>query len=350
MTNKMALYDDILKLKPTSAEGLEAKDFKSAAAVRWCAGCGDFSILAQLQKTMSELGVPREKFALISGIGCSSRFPYYMNTYGYHTIHGRAIAMASGLRLARPDLSIWVPIGDGDCLSIGGNHFIHAARRNMNMNVIMFNNEIYSLTKGQQSPTSRVGLKTKSSPLGAIDDPFEPATLAMGSGATFVARGIDTDAASMRELFKASYAHQGFSFTEIYSNCVIFNDGALNDFTNKETRKERTIWLEHGKPLVFGANSDKGIKMDGARPKVISFNDGKHSIDDALVHNNEDSYMAFLLANMSYDPTMPRPMGIFLDLKIDTYIQRSEKQLAMYYNPNADLMTLLKGDESWDVM
>jgi len=345
----MALYDDVIKLKLTSAEGLEAKDFRSSTAVRWCAGCGNFSILAQLQKAMSEMGIPKEKFAIVSGIGCSSRFPYYMNTYGFHTIHGRAVAIASGLRLARPDLSIWVPTGDGDCLSIGGNHFIHAGRRNMNLNIIMFNNEIYSLTKGQQSPTSRVGQKTKSSPLGAIDDPFEPATLALGCGATFVARGIDTDPNSMKELFKAAHNHQGTSFVEVYSNCVIFNDGALKSFTDKETRKENTIWLEHGKPLVFGVNNDKGIKMDGARPRVVSFNDGKHSINDVLVHNNEDSYMAFLLANMSYDPTMPRPMGIFLDLKIDTYIQRSEKQLAMYYDPNADLMTLLKGDESWEI-
>ena len=345
----MLLYDEVLKIKPTSAEGLDAKDFRAPTLVRWCPGCGDFAILAQLQKAMSEMGVPREKFALISGIGCSSRFPYYMNTYGFHTIHGRAVAMASGLRLARPDLSIWVPTGDGDCLSIGGNHFIHAGRRNMNMNVLMFNNEIYSLTKGQQSPTSRVGQKTKSSPLGAIDDPFEPATLALGCGATFVARGIDTDPKSMKELFKAAHNHQGMSFVEVYTNCVIFNDGALDDFTNKELRKEHTIWLEHGKPLVFGANNDKGIKMDGVRPRVISFNDGKHSINDALIHNCEDSYMAFLLANMSYDPTMPRPMGILLDLRIDTYIQRSEKQLAMYYDPDADLMTLLKGEESWEI-
>jgi 2-oxoglutarate ferredoxin oxidoreductase subunit beta len=345
----MATYNEILKLGLTSGEGLEAKDFKSATDVRWCPGCGNFSILAQLQKALSEMGISKEKFAIVSGIGCSSRFPYYMNTYGFHTIHGRAIAMASGLRLARPDLSIWVPTGDGDCLSIGGNHFIHACRRNMNLNIIMFNNEIYSLTKGQQSPTSRVGQKTKSSPLGAIDDPFEPATLALGAGATFVARGMDADPKSMRDLFQAAHKHYGTSFVEIYTNCVIFNDGALRNFTEKEARKENTIWLEHGKPLIFGANMDKGIKMDGAKPRVISLTSGEYSIDDMLVHNQEDSYMAFLLANMSYDPTMPRPMGIFLDLKVDTYIQRVEKQLATYFDPDADLMTLLKGEESWEI-
>jgi 2-oxoglutarate ferredoxin oxidoreductase subunit beta len=345
----MALYNEIIHSNTTSGKGLDIKDFKSSTAVRWCPGCGNFSILAALQKAMSEMDIPKENFAIVSGIGCSSRFPYYMDTFGFHTIHGRAIAIASGMRLARPDLSIWVPTGDGDCLSIGGNHFIHACRRNMNLNILMFNNEIYSLTKGQQSPTSRLGQKTKSSPLGTIDDPFEPATLALGAGATFVARGIDADPKSMKELFKAAHNHQGTSFVEIYTNCIIFNDGALKPFTDKASRNDMTIWLEHNQPLLFGANKQKGIKMEGVRPKVISLEDGKHSIDEVLVHNNEDSYMAFLLANMSYDPLMPRPMGIFLDLKIDTYIQRSEKQLAQYYDPNADLMLLLKGDESWEI-
>ena len=345
----MAQYSEIIQLNNTSGSGLDAKDFKSTAAVRWCAGCGNFSILATLQKAMSEINIPKEKFAIVSGIGCSSRFPYYMDTFGFHTIHGRAVAIACGMRLARPDLSVWVTTGDGDCLSIGGNHFIHACRRNMNLNVLMFNNEIYSLTKGQQSPTSRYGLKTKSSPLGTIDDPFEPSTLAIGAGATFVARGIDADPKSMKELFKAAHYHQGFSFVEVYTNCVIFNDGALRDFTDKATREETTISLEHGQPLLFGADKKKGIKMDGARPRVIDLNDPNHSIDEILVHNNEDSYMAFLLANMSYDLTMPRTIGILLDLKIDTYLQRSEKQLAQYYDPNADLMVLLKGDESWEI-
>jgi 2-oxoglutarate ferredoxin oxidoreductase subunit beta len=345
----MAQYNEIIHSCSSSGKGLDAKDFKSTAAVRWCAGCGNFSILAMLQKAMSEMNIPKEKIAVVSGIGCSSRFPYYMDTFGYHTIHGRAVAIASGMRLARPDLSVWVATGDGDCLSIGGNHFIHACRRNMNLNILMFNNEIYSLTKGQQSPTSRLGLKTKSSPLGTIDDPFEPATLALGAGSTFVARGIDADPKSMKELFKAAHNHQGISFVEVYTNCVIFNDGALKPFTDKEIRDEMSIWLEHKQPLLFGADKKKGIKMDGARPRVIDLNDSKHSIDEVLVHNNEDSYMAFLLANMSYDITMPRPMGILLDLKIDTYLQRSEKQLAQYYDPNADLMVLLKGDESWEI-
>ncbi len=345
----MATYEEILKLNPTTADNLTMKDFKSNAEVRWCPGCGNYAIIASLQKTFSEMGIPKEKIVVISGIGCSSRFPYYMDTFGYHTIHGRAIAIATGMRLARPDLSLWVITGDGDCLSIGGNHFIHACRRNMNLNILMFNNEIYSLTKGQQSPTSRLGLKTKSSPLGVIDDPFEPTTLATGAGATFVARGIASDPASLKELMMEAHNHYGTSFLEIYTNCVIFNDNALKDFSDKEIRKETTVWLEHGKPIVFGKDNDKGIIMDGARPKVVNLNNGTFSINDVLVHNNKDSYMAFLLANMSYDPKMPRPMGIILNLAIETYLQRSEAQLAKYYNPDASLMTLLAGDESWVV-
>lgn len=345
----MATFQDIYTMPHNLQEELSPKNFKSAAEVRWCPGCGNYSILLQLQRAMAEMNIPREKFAIISGIGCSSRFPYYMNNFGFHTIHGRAIAIASGMRLARPDLSLWVITGDGDCLSIGGNHFIHACRRNMNVNILMFNNEIYSLTKGQQSPTSRVGQRTKSSPLGTLDDPFEPATLATGAGATFVARGIDTDPKSLKELMMAAHQHQGTSFLEIYTNCVIFNDDALKDFTDKEVRKETTVWLEHGKPIIFGKDNDKGIIMDGARPRIASLTDGEYSLNDILVHNKEDSYMAFLLSNMSYDITMPRPMGIILDLKIETYIQRSENQLAKYYDPDASLSTLLAGEESWEI-
>lgn len=346
----MKTYQDILNLTPTSAENLTAKDFRSAAEVRWCPGCGNYSIIAQLQKTLAEMNVPKEKIAIVSGIGCSSRFPYYMNNFAYHTIHGRAIPIASGLRLARPDLSIWVITGDGDCLSIGGNHFIHACRRNMNLNILLFNNEIYSLTKGQQSPTSRVGLKTKSSPLGALDDPFEPTTLATGAGATFVARGTANDPKSLQHLMMEAHKHKGASFLEIYTNCLIFNDNALKDFSDKEIRKETTVWLEHGKPIVFGKDNDKGIMMDGARPKVVPLNTGKYSLNDVLVHNKRDSYMAFLLSNMSYDTTLPRPMGVILDLdNIETYLERTEAQLAKHYDPDADLMTLLAGSESWEV-
>ena len=345
----MATFEEILKLTPTEADNLTAKDFKSEAEVRWCPGCGNYGIIASLQRTLAEIGVPKEKIVIISRIGCSSRFPYYMNNFAYHTIHGRALPIATGMKLANPNLSIWVMTGDGDCLSIGGNHFIHACRRNMNLNVLMFNNEIYSLTKGQQSPTSRVGLKTKSSPFGVIDDPFEPATLATGAGATFVARGTAADPASLKELMLASHNHPGMSYLEIYTNCVIFNDGALKDFSDKEIRKETTVWLEDGKPIVFGKDRDKGIIMDGARPKVVNLTNGTYSLNDVLVHNKRDSYMAFLLSNMSYDPTMPRPMGIFLDLEIDTYLQRAEAQLAKYYNPDASLQTLLEGTESWTI-
>ncbi len=327
------------------------KDFKPDIDVRWCAGCGSFSILAQIQRIMPELGIPKEKIAFISGIGCSSRFPYYMDVYGFHTIHGRALAIASGLKVARPDLSVWVATGDGDCMSIGGNHLIHSARRNVNLNVIMFNNEIYSLTKGQASPTSKVGQKTKSSPLGLLDDPFNPSTLALGSGASFVARGYDKDPSQMKYLFERAAKHKGFAFVEIYTNCVIFNDGAFEEYTRRETKFESTIWLEHGKPLVFGDKKNKGIKMDGYRPIIIDIDDGKYSINDCIVHNEQDSTLSLILSDMSFDETLPRPMGVIQAIERPTYDEKVawqiQNEIETKGQPN--IVELMKGSDFWEI-
>ncbi len=280
----MDMLQDIIVKRYDHPVELTPKDFKAGIDVRWCAGCGGYSILSQVQRIMPELGIPREKIVFVSGIGCSSRFPYYMNIYGFHSIHGRALAIASGLKISRPDLSVWVATGDGDCMSIGGNHLIHACRRNPDINILMFNNEVYSLTKGQYSPTSQPGQKTKTSPFGVVDDPFNPTTLALGSGATFVARGYDKDPKMLQYLFERAAAHKGISFVEIYANCVIFNDGAFDQYTEKQLRAETTVMLEHGKPLVFGDKRDKGVKLDGFNPVVVSLEDGKHSITDLIIH------------------------------------------------------------------
>ena len=260
------------------------KDFTSDQAVRWCPGCGDYAILAQTQKIFPDLGRKKEEFVFISGIGCSSRFPYYMDTYGFHTIHGRAAAVASGVKIARPDLSVWVVTGDGDGLSIGGNHTIHLMRRNLDMNVMLFNNRIYGLTKGQYSPTSEVGKVTKSTPMGSLDIPFNPLSLALGAGSTFVARTIDKETKHLQEMIKESYAHRGTSFLEIYQNCNIFNDGAFAPLTDRDTKSDTVLWLEDGKPLTFGAEKPKGIRLDGNKPEVVELGD-KWGEDDLLVHD-----------------------------------------------------------------
>ncbi|MDW7690694.1 2-oxoacid:ferredoxin oxidoreductase subunit beta [Flammeovirgaceae bacterium SG7u.111] len=326
-------------------------DFKVENDVRWCSGCGSYGILSQVQKILPELGVPKEKFVFISGIGCSGRFSYYVDTYGFHSIHGRPIAIASGLKLARPDLSVWVATGDGDCMSIGGNHMIHACRRNINLNVLMFNNEVYSLTKGQYSPTSQQGQVTKSSPLGVLEEPFVPAGLALGSGATMVGRGFDRDAAGMKNMFKAAHDHQGLSFIELYTNCVIFNDSAFDPFTSRQSRKEHTVNVEHGKPLVFGENDDKGIIMDGFKPKVVSLADG-YSVSDFLVHDQHDVALAYIIAQMSYhNPELPRAMGILQSIVKPSYDQLTEAQIAHEQEAKGkpDVQKLLRGKDSWVV-
>ncbi len=344
--------DNLIGQKITEIPQYTPKDFKADIDVRWCAGCGGFSILNQVQRIMPDIGVAKENIAFISGIGCSSRFPYYMDVYGVHGIHGRAIAIASGLKAARPDLSVWVITGDGDNMSIGGNHFIHACRRNVNLNVIMFNNEIYSLTKGQFSPTSQMGQKTKSSPFGVIDNPFNPTSLALGAGASFVARGIDKDVSFIKHLFERAAKHQGFAFVEIYTNCVIFNDGAFEDFSRKETRREKTITLEHGKPLIFGDKNDKGLIMDGHKIKAVSLTDGNYSVNDLIVHDETDSTLAFMLSNMTYNDELPRPLGIIQAIEGPTYDELMFDQIE-HAKANAkgktSVQELLKGTEYWEI-
>ncbi len=345
------IIDNLVSQKYTEIPQYTPKDFKANIDVRWCAGCGGYSILNQVQRIMPDLGIPKEKIAFVSGIGCSSRFPYYMDVYGLHGIHGRALAIASGLKAARPDLSVWIATGDGDCMSIGGNHFIHACRRNVNINVIMFNNEIYSLTKGQFSPTSRFGQKTKSSPYGVIDNPFNPTSLALGSGASFVARGIDKDVSHMKYLFERAARHQGFSFVEIYTNCVIFNDGVFEDFSRKETKREKTITLEHGKPLIFGDKNNKGIILDGYVPKVVNIDEGPYSINDVIVHNEKDTTLAFILSNMTYNDELPRPLGVIQAIEGPTYEELMEEQIehARSKAKSTSIDDLLKGDDYWEI-
>jgi len=332
---------------------LTSKDFSSDQEVRWCPGCGDYSILAQVQKVMPTLGIPRENIVFISGIGCSSRFPYYMNTFGMHSIHGRATAVASGLKASRPELSVWITTGDGDSLSIGGNHTIHLLRRNFDVNILLFNNQIYGLTKGQYSPTSEEKKITKSTPMGSIDHPFNPAALALGADATFVARTMDRDPKHLQAMLLRANAHKGASFLEIYQNCNIFNDGAFEIFTEKGSKATETLFLEQGKPLVFGANNDKGIKLDGFKPIIIDFAQG-FSADDCWVHDEKDIYKAQILTRIFDDPQMeghlPRPFGVFYQTDRPCYedVMAAQLEEAASRKP-ADLDKLLKGNEVWTI-
>src|SRR5690606_14111455 len=270
---------------------LTSKDFVTDQEVRWCPGCGDYSILAQVQKVMPTLGIPRENIVIISGIGCSSRFPYYMNTYGMHSIHGRAAAVASGLKASRPELSVWIVTGDGDSLSIGGNHTIHLLRRNFDVNLMLFNNQIYGLTKGQYSPTSEENKITKSTPLGSIDHPFNPLALALGADATFVARSMDRDVKHLQSMLLRSNQHKGASFLEIYQSCSMFNDAAFASFTDTSSKAQETLFLEHGQPLLCGVNAEKGIRWDGFAPRVVEFGNGLGP-DDCWIHDENDIYKA----------------------------------------------------------
>jgi 2-oxoglutarate ferredoxin oxidoreductase subunit beta len=343
------LIDELLEKPHVSELIYTAKDFKPNIDVRWCAGCGAISVLSPAQRLMPELGLPKEKIVFVSGIGCSGRFPYYMDTYGFHSIHGRALAIASGLKIARTDLSVWVVTGDGDNMSIGGNHFIHTCRRNIDINVLMFNNEVYSLTKGQFSPTSHRGQITKSSPLGVLEDPFNPVALALGSGATFVARGHDKDRPQLQQLLRRAFDHKGTAFVEIYTNCRIFNDGAFDLYTNAETRDNSTIFLEHGKPLVFGKTKNKGVILDGYTPRVVNLDLGEHSVNDLLIHNEKDSTLAFILANMTYMEDLPRPMGVLQAIQRAPYEERVVTQIQheIVTKGAGDLQSLLTGDSSW---
>jgi len=325
------------------------KDFASDQDVRWCSGCGDYSVLAQLQKALSRLGVKRENVVIVAGIGCSSRFPYYMNTYGYHTIHGRANAIASGIKTANPELSVWVSTGDGDCLSIGGNHFIHTLRRNIDINILLFNNQVYALTKGQYSPTSVHGQITKSSPYGTIENPVNPVSLGLGAEGTFIARSIDRDPKHLLEMIMRSYKHRGTSFLEILQNCVIYNDGAYSLYTDKETKEDNLLYIENGKPLIFGKNKNKGVKLDGWKPVVLDISNGKHSIDDLIIYDEKNKELAFMLSEFSENPALPMPLGIFLDIEKPVYEDEMEAQIqnAIEKEGKVDVDELLNGNSSW---
>ena len=330
---------------------LTSKDFTTDQEVRWCPGCGDYSILAQVQKVFPTLGIPRENFVIISGIGCSSRFPYYMNTYGMHSIHGRATAIASGLKASRPELSIWIVTGDGDCLSIGGNHTIHLLRRNFDVNLLLFNNEIYGLTKGQYSPTSEQNKITKSTPVGSIDHPFNPAALALGADASFVARTMDRDPKHLQAMLLRSAHHKGASFLEIYQNCNIFNDGAFEIFTDKKSKADEVLILEQGQPLIFGADRNKGIKLDGLRPRVVELNE-TITADDLWIHDEHDFYKAQILTRLFDDPKLdhhfPRPFGVFFETERPCYEDIMAMQIEEAIDRRSgDLDKLLRGKETW---
>ena len=339
----------------TSApQTMTAKDFATDQEVRWCPGCGDYSILAQVQKVMPGLGIPRENIVIVSGIGCSSRFPYYMNTYGMHSIHGRATAIASGLKATRPELSVWIVTGDGDSLSIGGNHTIHLLRRNFDVNILLFNNQIYGLTKGQYSPTSELNKVTKSTPYGSIDHPFNPLALALGADATFVARSMDRDPKHLQSMLLRANQHKGASFLEIYQNCNIFNDGAFEIFTEKGTKAEEALFLEQGKPLVFGAAQNKGIKLDGFTPIVVNLDEG-HSVNDLWVHDEHDIYKAQILVRIFNDPSkeghLPRPFGVFYETGRACYEDIMSLQLeeVIATKGPGSLDKLLRGNETWTI-
>jgi 2-oxoglutarate ferredoxin oxidoreductase subunit beta len=334
--------------------GLKAKDFKTDQEVRWCPGCGDYAILAAVQGFLPELGVPREKIVFVSGIGCSSRFPYYMNTYGMHSIHGRAPAIATGLAASRRDLSVWVVTGDGDALSIGGNHLIHALRRNVNLKILLFNNRIYGLTKGQYSPTSEVGKITKSTPMGSLDNPFNPVSVALGAEATFVARTLDSDRKHLQSVLRAAAAHQGTALIEIYQNCNIFNDGAFDVLKEPSTRDDYTIRLEHGQPLRFRAVGSKAVVRlaDGSLDveSDVAPDDPRVVVHDA--HAENPSY-AFALSRLSSIDARYAPMGVFRSVERRTYDEMMSAQLAdaeaMSPSDDAALQQLLRGSDTWQV-
>jgi 2-oxoglutarate ferredoxin oxidoreductase subunit beta len=326
------------------------KDWSSDQEVRWCPGCGDYSILSAVQLLMPELGVRREDTVFISGIGCAARFPYYMSTYGVHGIHGRAPAIATGLAMTRPDLDIWVVGGDGDMLSIGGNHLIHALRRNVDLTILMFNNQIYGLTKGQYSPTSEIGKVTKSTPFGSLDTPFNPISVAIGAEASFVARTHDMDRNHMIETFRRAHAHRGAAFVEVLQNCNVFNDGAFETITAKANRADMLIPLVHGEPIIFGADGDKGVVMgtDGGL-RVASV--AEAGADAILVHDETNAGLAFQLSRLSHTPTEPTPVGVFRAVERDEYSDAVGRQLAAAQEQKGpgDLAALLRSGATWTV-
>ncbi len=331
---------------------LTKKDFETDQDVRWCPGCGDYAVLSQVQKLMPTLGIPRENFAFISGIGCSSRFPYYMETYGMHSIHGRAPAVASGLKLARPEMSVWVVTGDGDALAIGGNHFIHAMRRNIGLKIILLNNRIYGLTKGQYSPTSQMGMKTKTTPQGSIDRPFSPVAMALGAGATFVARTVDSDLAHMAGVLKRAAEHEGTAFVEVFQNCIVFNDGAYDAITDKSVRDDARLLLEHGKPLLYGKERNKGVRLRGLEPEAVTLGEDGVTEADLVVHDEkaEHSGLAFFLSQFDA-PKLPVPLGVFRAVKSPSYeeLNGSQHEDARARRGSGDLSSLFNSGDTWTI-
>ncbi len=330
---------------------LTRKDFVSDQDPRWCPGCGDYSILAQTQKVMPDFGYPRENIVFISGIGCSGRLPYYMNTYGFHSIHGRAATLATGLKAARPDLMVWVITGDGDALSIGGNHLLHAMRRNADIKMVMFNNRIYGLTKGQVSPTSEFGKRTKSTPAGSVDRPIFPLTVALAAEASFVARSVDTHTEHLQGTLDRAGFHRGSVFVEVLQNCNIFNDGAWREFTERDVREDRMLVLEDGQPMIFGKDRDKGIRLNGLRPEVVTLGNGITE-EDLLVHDEkaEDPYLALMLSRMWW-PDFPVPVGIIRSVERPTHDQLVTDQIVEVKarSGEGDLASLLRSGDTWTV-
>jgi 2-oxoglutarate ferredoxin oxidoreductase subunit beta len=339
-----------------AAPKLTAKDFASNQEVKWCPGCGDYSILKQVQTVFPDFGVPKEDIVFISGIGCAARFTYYMDTYGMHSIHGRGAAIASGVKALNPRLSVWLVSGDGDAFSIGGNHFIHLMRKNFNINYLVFNNQIYGLTKGQYSPTSERGKVAKSTPYGSVEEPFNPSELALGARCSFVARSLDRDPKHLQAVLKRANDHVGTSFVEIYQNCPVFNDGTFFAYSEKETKQEQSLLLEHGKPLVFGNNSSKGIKLDGTNPVIVDLTDGSNSVNDLWVHDEHDKIKAHIIASFfdtDYNGmSFPRPFGVIysevrpttedgMQMQIEDLIARKGK---------ASLDKILSGDKTWTIL
>lgn len=341
----MSAYPEFTHTDPSC---LLKKDFVPSTEVRWCPGCADYSILSQVQKLLPSLGTPKENFVFVSGIGCSSRFPYYMNTYGIHSIHGRAPAIATGLKLSRPDLSVWVVTGDGDALAIGGNHLLHALRRNIGLKILLFDNRIYGLTKGQLSPTSEFGKKTKSTPIGSVDYPVTPASFALGAGATFVGRALATDGAGLGEVLRRAAAHDGTALVVIYQNCVIFNDGAFDVLSDAETRDEAVLRVEQGKPLLFGKNKEKGIAIDGSgRPIVVDVTKG--GMERVLVHDEEADTLGFILSRLHY-PEFPTPFGVLHAVERPSYETMFTGQIEQAKaSKKGSVQSLLESGRTWEV-
>ena len=335
-----------MSVKEKEPTKLTRKDFVSDQMVKWCPGCGDYAILAQVQKTLPDLGIPKENIVFISGIGCSSRFPYYMDTYGVHSIHGRAPTLATGLKVVNPDLCVWVITGDGDGLSIGGNHLIHASRRNVDINILLFNNRIYGLTKGQYSPTSPQGFRSKSSPMGSLEQPLNPISVALASEATFIARTVDVMQKHMGDILHQAANHKGVSFTEIMQNCVIFNNGAWAPYSDRKQRDDHNLYLQNGEPMIFGKNHDKGIIMGPTGFEVVELGE-KYTVDDLIVHDTTSVGLAWLLSRLTY----PMPLGVIFNVTKRTYSEGLWHQVeqAKEENGEGNLADLFYSGDTWTV-